>query len=264
MPRHFLKKFSKPSLDPQTAEEILKEVFERSGKEPNPTPLEVLISYRNYRQERYALQKHVLDFVLLLFFLLPLLFVLPVFSLTPDADAEPGRPVYSLNVHTILPITRVTAVIDGYNISVYETDNHTYSIEPTRNGNLTVTVTLANNQYVTREILVKDVDREAPKLFSSRQENGSLYLTVTDNASGIYYEGIYALDEEEQRSLPLSWDSDTGCIEFLCPKATMNIYIPDYSGNQLQLVVSVTQKDAQKALSIRNVESRGQMVELVQ
>ena len=253
MSRNFPKKFSEPALEPQEAEEILKEVFERSGKEPNPTPLEVLVSYRDYRQERYALQKHILDFVLLLFFLLPLLFILPVFSLPPDTDAEPGRPVYSLKVHTFLPITRVTAVIDGYNISVYETDNHTYSIEPTRNGNLTVTVTLANNQYMTREVLVEDVDREAPKLVSTRQKNGSLYLTITDNASGIYYEGIYALSAEGRRTLPLSWDSGTGCIEFLCPKATMDIYIPDYSGNQLQLVVSVAQRD--KAMSILNIES---------
>lgn len=260
MPRHFLKKFSEPTLDPQTAEEILKEVFKLSGKEPNPTPLEVLVSYRDYRQERYALQKHILDFVLLLFFLLPLLFLLPVFSLTPDVDAEPGRPVYSLKVRTFLPITRVTAVIDGYNISVYETDNRTYSIEPTRNGNLTVTVTLANNQYMTREVRVEDVDREAPKLISTRQEHGSLYLSVTDNASGIYYEGIYALNAEGQRTLPLSWDADTGCIEFLCPRATMDIYIPDECGNQLQLVVSITQKD--KTLSTLNIESRALVMEL--
>ena len=33
----------------------------------------------------------------------------------------------------------------------------------------------------------------------------------------------------------------------------MDIYIPDYSGNQLQLVVSVAQRD--KAMSILNIES---------
>ena len=66
MIRTFLKRFSKPALDPQTAEEILKEVFQLCGKEPNPTPTEILLSYRNYRQERYALQRHVLDIVLVL------------------------------------------------------------------------------------------------------------------------------------------------------------------------------------------------------
>lgn len=240
MIRTFLKRFSKPALDPQTAEEILKEVFQLCGKEPNPTPTETLLSYRNYRQERYALQRHVLDIVLVLFFLLPLLFVLPAFSLAPDSDSEPGRPVYNIKVHTFLPITRVTAAVDGYNVSVYETDHHTYSLEPTRNGNLTVTVTLANNQYVTREILVDDVDREAPRLASSRQAQGHLFLYFTDNASGIYYDGIYALDADGQRTEPLSFDPKTGCVEFLCPKSTVSIYIPDLSGNQLQLVVSVT------------------------
>lgn len=240
MIRSFVKKYAKPRLSPQAAEEILKEVFRLCDKEPNPTPIEVLVSYRDYRQERYVLQRYILDIVLVLFFLLPLLFILPVFSLTPDSDAEPGRPVYNIHIHTFLPITRVIATIDGYNLSVYETDNHTYSLEPTRNGELTVTVTLANKQYLTRKILVDSVDREAPRLASSRQEQGRLYLYLTDNASGIYYDGIYALDADEQKITPLSINPETGCVEFLCPQDTMNIYIPDLSGNQLQLVVSVT------------------------
>ncbi len=239
MIRKILKNFRKTNLDPQTADEILKEVFEICGREPNPTPTEVLVSYRNYRQERYALQKHVLDMVLLLFFLLPLLFILPVFSLTPDREAEPGRPVYHIDVNTFLPISRVTAAIDGYNVSVYETDRHTYAIEPARNGNMTVTVTLANSQYVTQNILVDDVDRESPQLISSRQENGRLYLCFSDNDSGIYYEGIYAMDTQGERIEPLSWDAGTGCVEFLCPTSTIHIYILDHTGNQLQLVVSV-------------------------
>ena len=84
MSRNFPKKFSEPALEPQEAEEILKEVFERSGKEPNPTPLEVLVSYRDYRQERYALQKHILHILLQLFFLLTKLFILHVLNQTTD------------------------------------------------------------------------------------------------------------------------------------------------------------------------------------
>lgn len=245
------------ALELPAAEEILKEVFEACGKEPNPTPLDVLASYQSYRQERYALQKNVLDIVLLLFFLLPLLFFMPSFTLEPDAEAEPGRPVYQVQVDALLPIARVTAKIDGYTIPVYETGFRTYSVEPVRNGAMTITVTLVNHQYAEHEILVEHVDRTAPGLVSSRQEGGYLYLYLEDEESGIYYEGIYAEDRSGNRSVPLSYDPETGCVEFPCPSAAMNVFIPDRTGNLLQLVVSVAsgsqKEDAVLAPSVRTI-----------
>lgn len=243
MMRNFLKRSSGQILDPQTAEKLLQEVFEACQKEPNTTPADVLRSYRNYRQERYAIQKHVLDAVLLLFFLLPLLFVIPSFSLTPDEHTEPGRPVYQVDVDTFLPVARVTASIDGYSLAVYETDRHTYSVEPTRNGTMTVTVTLANDQYTEHKILVDRVDRTAPSLTSSHQQNGRLRLFLSDTESGVYYDGIYALDPDGVRSEPLFCDPDAGYVEFPCPASTVNIFIPDRTGNLLQLVVSVASQD---------------------
>lgn len=235
-----LKKSSEPTLDPETANKLLMTIFEKCEKEPNSIPIEVLTSYRNYRRERYALQKHILDIVLFLFFMLPLLFVMPAFSLTLNVNAEPGRPLYNIDVDTFIPISRITAVIDGYNVSVYETGNCTYSIEPTRNGNMTVTVTLMNNQYLTQDIYVDNVDREAPSLFSNRQEKGHIYLYFEDKESGIDYENVYALNEDGTRIEPLSYDPSTGCVEFLYPETMMNVYVPDFAGNRLQLIVSVS------------------------
>lgn len=255
--RNILKGTFKQTLDLSTAEEILKEVFEACEKEPNPTPLEVLASYQNYRQERYALQKNVLDIVLLLFFLLPLLFFMPAFSLVLDTEAEAGRPVYQVHVDALLPVSRITAKIDGYTIPVYETGFHTYSVEPVRNGTMTVTVTLANRQYAEHEVLVEHVDRTAPCLVSSRQGDGRLYLYLTDDESGIYYEGIYAEDLNGNQTMPLTYEPETGCVEFLCPSATMNVFIPDQTGNLLQLVVSIAsdrqKEDAVLAPSVRTI-----------
>lgn len=235
----FWKNSVRRSLDTQTTERILKEIFEACQKEANPTPLEILASYQSYRQERYALQKHILDVVLLLFFLLPLLFIMPAFSLSFDTTAEPGRPVYQVHVDTFLPISRVTAKIGEYNIAVYETGYHTYSIEPTRNGIMTVAVTLANHQYAEHDIQVDHVDRTAPTLISSRQSSGRLFLYLVDKDSGIYYEGIYAQNLNGDRIEPVAYDSKTGCIEFLSPTTTMQFFIPDHTGNLLQLVVSI-------------------------
>lgn len=239
----FFKKSSVPTLDPQTANQILNDIFEKCEREPNTIPIEVLTSYRNYRRERYSLQKGTLAVVLILFFMLPLLFLMPAFSLDLSADSEPGSPVYHIEVDTFLPISRITAVIDGHNVSVYETGDCTYSIEPTRNGRMTVTVTLANRQYLVQEILVDTVDREAPQLISNQQKKRHVYLYLEDKDSGIDYDGIYAVYENGERAEPLSFDRDTGCVEFAYPDTMMNVYIPDMAGNRLQLIVSVEQNN---------------------
>ena len=219
--RKLWKKTSYPTLDSKTADEILQYVFETCGREPNTIPMEVLTSYQNYRKERYSLQKQIL-------------------SLNLSADANPGRPVYRIEVKNFLPVSQVTAAVDGSNLSVYETGNRSYSVEPTRNGTMTVTVTLANRQYKEKRIPVRNVDREAPKLLSNRQEKGHIYLYFEDELSGVDFENVYALDEDGKRIAPLSCDADTGCIEFASPETMINVFIPDLAGNRLQLIVSVS------------------------
>lgn len=240
MIKNLFRKPTGPVLDPGTANEILQYIFEECGREPNTIPMEVLASYQNYRKERYSLQKYISAAVLFLFFMLPLLFVLPDFSLNLLAGANPGKPLYRVEVNTFLPVSRVTASIDGSNLSVYETGNRSYSIEPTKNGDMTVTVTLVNRQYLEKKIPVSGVDREAPKLLSNRQENGRIYLYFKDESSGIDYDGIYALSEDGTKTEPLSHDPETGCVEFLYPETMMNVYVPDLAGNRLQLIVSVS------------------------
>lgn len=240
MSHRYFRRSAGSSLDPQTAEELLRDVFALCGREPNQTPIEILSSYRDYRQERYTLQKHILAFLLLLFLLLPLLFVPPSFSLDLSTASEPGRPVYVIAVDTFLPVTRVTAAIDGHDVFVYETGHHRYAVEPIQNGTMTVTVTLANGQYAVHDISVEGADFEAPRLISSHQKSGHLYLYFTDEGSGICYDRIYATDEDGEHVEPLSCDPENGCVEFLRPGSTMHICIPDQAGNQLQLVITIT------------------------
>lgn len=237
------KKTSDPALDPEIANQMLLKIFEECDKEPNTTPIEILTSYRDYRRERYVLQKRALIVILFLFFTLPLLFIMPVFSLSLNSGSDTGNPVYHVNVHSFLPVSRVTAVIDGHNTAVYETGNHSYSIEPARNGHMTVIVTLFNQQYSEQEILVDDVDRDPPQLLSNKQIKRHVYLYLEDEGSGIDYEAVYAMEAEGERVEPLSYDEKTGCIEFAFPESSMNVYIPDRSGNRLQLIVSVSEED---------------------
>lgn len=236
---HPFKKEEEPSLDPQVVGQMLETIFDQCEKEPNTVPLEILTSYRNYRRERYALQKLLLAAILAMFFFLPLLFLAPSFSLTPGVDEQRGKPVYRVEVDTFLPISRVTAVIDGQNTAVYQTGNCAYLVEPARNGELTVTVTLANRQYTEKKILVDHVDLDPPELLSSSRSGDQICLYVQDEISGVDYEHIYARTLEGEIFSPTRWDADLGCVWFDYPKQTLNVYVPDRFGNRLQLVLSV-------------------------
>ena len=171
------KKSSMPQLDPETASRILEQTFEANEMEKNTIPLEVLASYSNYRRERFSLQRMLLIVIMLLFVLLPLLFIPASFTIGEDPTA--GRdynPVYALQVDSFMLVDRVNATIDGYNIPIYEVDSHVYSIEPSRNGRMAVTVTLANRQSRTQYIDVTTVDREIPIATSCVKEDDLIYL----------------------------------------------------------------------------------------
>ena len=77
-----------------TASQMLANVFDACGAEPNTVPLEVLESYSNYRRERYALQRSVLAILLALFLLMPILFLTP--EVVVVASAREPRAVPSL------------------------------------------------------------------------------------------------------------------------------------------------------------------------
>lgn len=88
--------------------------------------------------------------------------------------------------------------------------------------------------------MVRNVDQEAPKLLSNRQENGHIHLYFEDELSRTDYENVYALNENDKRIAPLSFDTRTGCIEFSSPENMINVHIPDFADNRLQLIVSIS------------------------
>lgn len=237
-----LKKSDIPALDNQIAKQMLENIFEACDMEANKIPLEVLSSYSNYRRERFALQKLILIIMMVLFFLLPVLFIAPTVSIQETSASTQTDPVYELHVSSVFPpVSRVTATIDGHNIPVYETGTRQYSIEPTANGTMIVTVVLANHQYTVENIEVSGIDRTSPVLISNEVQDGQLllYLQDEEGGSGIDYEHIYAADGTGNQILPVSWDEETGCVIFDYPTSSLNIFVPDLAGNTLQLILTL-------------------------
>lgn len=235
----FRKKTEEPQLNMESASRILENVFIKSQAEPNSVPLEVLTSYSNYRRERFSTQRTILVIIMVLFLILPFCFIPASFSIYSEADAHTANPTFSLQVETKMPVRRITAVINGRNVPVYEVGAHVYSIEPTENGLMTVTVTLMNNQQETKSIEVTGVDIEAPLVVSNGIDSDYVYLYLSDSGSGINYEGIKAVSSDGTVFKPAFYNEDSGCVAFSYPSESLNVFIPDYAENSLHLILTV-------------------------
>ncbi|MBR0397544.1 MAG: hypothetical protein IJI10_04655 [Eubacterium sp.] len=216
--------------------EILWNVFQTAGWEPNSVPIEALSSYAVYRKERFSLQRGVLIAAMVLFLLLPGLFVLPAYQVTYEQEGVRGLPVYRIDVHSLLPVGRVTAAMQQHRLPVYEAGSRSFTVEPIRNGKLTIEVALVNRQTVQTTEQVTDVDAESPKLTGSEVGEDTFLLHVEDAGIGVNYSGIYAVGESGEVYRPVSVSEAEGVL-FSYPEEAWDVYIPDHIGNILHLKV---------------------------
>jgi len=222
------------TLKPEMAEQILSNVFAASGREANNVPLEALVSYSNYRRERYALQRSVIILVLVLFLLLPLLFLAAGVEITP-LMAEDKNPVYGVSVKTRIPIRQIQAELGGRSVPVYEEESGAYIIAPRENGEMAVSVTLVNRQRTQANALVEAVDMEIPRLVSTAFDSAHVKLYVEDAASGVDYEGIRVEAPSGDVSAPAGYEAESGCILLAYPQEVLSVRIPDRRGNVLTI-----------------------------
>lgn len=228
-----------PELKPEIASQILSNAFAANDLEENKVPLEVLAAYSNYRKERYILQRVVVVLILLLFLMMPVLFIAPKVSMAQVEDVGRGRPAYEMVVKTKIPITQVSAVIDGVNMPVYEVDENTYSIQPTTNGKMVVTATLLNDQSSQAEATVTMVDIKPPVLVKDGVEDDMLCFYISDDVTGVNYSNVYGETMSGKKVYPANWDEAAGRVAFDYPEESVNMIFEDMVGNRLQIVVTL-------------------------
>ena len=226
------------AITTDVAAQMLQNIFDACDVEPNTISLEDLVSYSNYRRDRYKVRKILVIVIMVLFLLLPFMFISP--KITGIAQTQDVSPTFKMSVESILPIKSVTATIDGENVPVYETQTRQYSIEPGKEGTMTVTVKLINGQYVTKKVKVTNVDIEAPSVASHSRSGSYIYIYLEDDISGVDWDSIKALDASGKEVKPAKIDSDAGYVAFNYPTSAENIYISDKAGNQLQLLLDPT------------------------
>ena len=221
-------------LTPEETAQILDRIFEECGREANTTPLETLSSYTVYRRERFFAQRTILTAGLIIFMLLPVCFLTPDYSIRPGEEGIRGLPVYDVDVKSLLPVGKVNATIRKIELPVYEDGPRAFTIEPTGNGRMTVSVELINRQKLLKQVVVESVDAETPRLISNEAGEETITLRAEDDGVGIDYHSIYAQSASESRILPLEADAEKGIV-FPYPSESWDIYIPDHLGNTLHL-----------------------------
>lgn len=233
------KKQEPPQLGEQIASQMLDNIFDACNVETNHVPLTIMTSNKNYQRGRFHIQKILLVFILFFFCLFPLLFITPSITLAQSDDRSVGAPTYELTVASIVPVSEITAVIDGNAMPIYQTARNIYSIEPNKNGTMTITVLLANSQSAQSVTSVENVDTQSPVVVSNRKTNDLLILELSDDTSGIDYKNIYGLNLNGDKLFPTAYDPRKGSVTFKFPESSINIYIPDFAGNQLHLILTI-------------------------
>lgn len=220
-----------PTLDTQTANQLLNNVFNACDMDPSSIPVEVLESWGNYKKPSFSLGRFFAYIFTILLVLLPLMFIHPTIIAERKNVKSATNAVYDIELKTLLPIRDASADLDGRPIALTKNGSHSYSAEITQNGTLTITATSVNGQTVTRTYQVSHLDTDKPELVNSYSQDGVVYLEILDTFSGIDYDHITGITPE-------SVNTDTGVIAFHIPDNPTTVTIPDNAGNELTLLLS--------------------------
>ena len=220
-----------PTLNAQTANQLLYNVFEACDMEPSSIPVEVLESWGNYKKPTFDFGKLISYLFIILLILLPLMFFHPNISARRVNVESTTDAAYNIEVQTLLPVSNVSAQLDGEPVALIAKGHKEYTVTLKKNGTLTITAETLNGQKTTRTYAVTHLDTNKPEFIQSYTQDDKVYLVVQDTYSGINYAGITGLT-------PTSYDESTGTIAFDIPVEPQSVTIPDNAGNELTLLIS--------------------------
>lgn len=217
-------------LEKKTANQILNNVLILCEMEPSIIPVEILESWGNYKKPRYRAAYSVIGIFLIILILLPVLFLKPEITTKRIPSGSDFRVEYHIRIHSIFPVSVAEAKLDGETVALEKVSAGEFIVDLTRNGILTVDVSVLNGQKVREEYTISYIDTEKPEFLSYEGNEKVVRIKVRDVFSGVDYENISGAD-------PIAYDEDTGVIEFLIPEKETTVVIPDHAGNELALAL---------------------------
>ena len=225
-------------LDPERAGRILTSVFASCGKPPSAVPVRTFMEWGNYTKHSFRAGKALCFAALAAMALLPLCFLHPeIYAVRTNIDST-QHAAYTITVNSLLPVTDVSAELDGSTVPLQKNSGTSYSAELDGNGTLLLSAVSVNGQTSSVEYNVNYIDSEKPELVNYYTKNGLVCIVVKDSYSGIDFSGITAKDASGASVSPVSCDKDTETITFSIPSSSVRVSIPDNAGNILVLVIS--------------------------
>lgn len=135
---------------------------------------------------------------------------------------------------SLIPIRSVRVMADGKVLPVAETGTrHEYEVKADANGSYQIEITMWNGQKQTERFEMATIDTTIPELYwySWDLEKRTFFCLLSDDLSGIDYAKTYQEDDRGNRYPPVSYDEDTGAVEFQLLEIPFYIRIYDNGNN---------------------------------
>ncbi|MBS6642915.1 MAG: RNA polymerase sigma factor [Clostridiaceae bacterium] len=139
-----------------------------------------------------------------------------------------------ITVNSRIPIKSIQVVSDGDQIPVVAIGQKgLYEVRAEKNGAYQVEVALWNGQKTSKKFEVAKIDKVIPELYwySWDRENKTFYCLVKDNLSGVNYSKIYQEDLDGTKYPPITYNEDTGEVEFKLLEVPFHIQLYDNGNN---------------------------------
>lgn len=109
-----------------------------------------------------------------------------------------------------------------------------YIIDSTNNGTYEINVKSLNGAVVNSYINIETIDSEPPIINTSDASisGGLLSVTISDSQTGINYDNIYGINEDQSTVEPSYIDKASGTVQFkFDDKKKLTIHVEDNYGN---------------------------------
>ena len=138
------------------------------------------------------------------------------------------------SVRSLLPLKEMKVTMESAPVE-YEKDGSSYRCSVNQNGTFYVEATSVNGMMRAAYADVSMLDDTAPAVDeeSAHIDQGSLRFNISDTQSGVNFDSIYAIVNEEQEVYPSEIDKTTGQVTIPLPSKvdSVELYFEDMVGN---------------------------------
>lgn len=221
-----------PPVSTKDAEKLFHRISEKLD-------LSIPTRHPHHKAFNLLITKYYLSRFLLFLFLITM-FIFSIYILTAPASVQDLNIIpisydtqkVSFQIPNSFWIKSMTAYQNNIPLPISE-DGDSYSIDVNENGVLLLEIETISHVRVQQEIIIQNIDKEAPHIESHYQNGNEIIIYLSDgNGSGIDWTQITAHTQDSNTPIfPIYYDASDGLVAFAYPKEPIQITIPDMAGN---------------------------------